>query len=257
MRYHPEEKERCAAERLVRSRERRTLHPLSKEGIHYGKSAKKSEVDHHRPCHRCRHRRCRTLHRFWVHSRPCSGSIATPTTESCNDECQHCFTRWDLESWGRLCGWFSRTGIVLGAEWHYRRTNECCDWLARHFTPRDLLGSFQVDLSKLTIGGKPNASFFQMLDTRKDPDATLTLTKPIVFTSIPTNGQAISLQATVSLAMHGITHAVTFTVMARSNGSVLEATGSVPLLASDWRIQSPFGIQNNALIEFLVVLRRG
>lgn len=118
-------------------------------------------------------------------------------------------------------------------------------------------GAFQVDLSKLTIGGKQNASFFQLLDTRKYPDATLTLTKPIVFNSIPTNGQTISSKATGSLAMYGITHAVTFTVMARSNGSVLEATGSAPLLASDWNIKSPFGVQNNALIEFLVVLRRG
>lgn len=118
-------------------------------------------------------------------------------------------------------------------------------------------GSFQVDLSKLTIGGKQNASFFKLLETSKYPDATLTLTQPIVFTSIPTNGQTISSQATVSLAMHGITHAVTFPVMARSNGSVLEATGSAPVLASDWGIQSPFAVQNNALIEFLVVLRRG
>jgi hypothetical protein len=118
-------------------------------------------------------------------------------------------------------------------------------------------GSFQVALSKLTIGGKQNASFFQLLETSKYPDAIITLTKPIVFTSIPTNNQTISSTATVSLAMHGITHAVTFTAMARSNGSVLEAIGSAPLLASDWSIKSPFGIQNNALIEFLVVLQRG
>ncbi|MDQ2902375.1 MAG: YceI family protein [Ktedonobacteraceae bacterium] len=118
-------------------------------------------------------------------------------------------------------------------------------------------GSFPVDLSKLTIGGKPNASFFQLMETRKYPDATLTLTKTIVFASIPTNGQTISSKATASLAMHGITHTVTFTIMARSNGTVLEATGTVPFLASDWSITSPFGIQNHDVIEFLVVLRRG
>ncbi len=118
-------------------------------------------------------------------------------------------------------------------------------------------GSFQVDLSKLTIGGKPNTSFFQLLETSKYPDATLTLTKPIVFPSLPTNGQAISSQAMVSLTMHGITHTLTLTVIARSNGSVLEATGSAPVLASDWGMKSPFGVHNNAVIEFLVVLRRG
>ena len=117
--------------------------------------------------------------------------------------------------------------------------------------------SFQVDLSKLTIGGKQNASFIQILDTNQYPEATLTLTKPIVFPSIPTNGQTISSTAIVSLTMHGITHPVPLTVMARSNGSVLEAIGSAPVLASDWRVKSPFGVHNNAVIEFLVVLRRG
>jgi polyisoprenoid-binding protein YceI len=117
--------------------------------------------------------------------------------------------------------------------------------------------SFQVDLSKLTIGGKQNASFIQILDTNQYPEATLTLTKPIVFPSIPTNGQTISSTAIVSLAMHGITHPVTLTVMARSNGSVLEAIGSAPVLVSDWKLKSPFGVHNNAVIEFLVVLRRG
>jgi polyisoprenoid-binding protein YceI len=118
-------------------------------------------------------------------------------------------------------------------------------------------GSFQVDLSKLTIGGKPNTSFFQLLETSKYPDATLTLNKQVVFPSLPTNGQTISSQAMVSLTMHGITHAVTFQVMARSNGSVLEATGSAPVLTSDWGIKSPFAVHNNAVIEFLVALHRG
>lgn len=117
--------------------------------------------------------------------------------------------------------------------------------------------SFQVDLSKLTIGGKQNASFIQILDTNQYPEATLTLTKPIVFSSIPTHGQTISSTAIVSLAMHGITHLVTLTVMAHSNGSVLEAIGSAPVLASDWRVKSLFGVHKNAVIEFLVVVRRG
>ncbi len=102
-----------------------------------------------------------------------------------------------------------------------------------------------------------DASFFQLLETSQYPDATLTLTKPIVFHSVPTNGQTISSTATASLAMHGITHTVTFTIMACYNGSVLEAIGSAPVLASDWGIQSPCAVHNNAVIEFLVILRRG
>ena len=117
-------------------------------------------------------------------------------------------------------------------------------------------GSFQVDLSKVTIGGKANASFFTMLDTSQYPDATLTLTQPIVFSSIPANGQTISSKATASLSMHGITRTLTFTITARYNGSVLEATGTAASPASDWSIKSPFGIQNDGMIEFLAMLHR-
>jgi polyisoprenoid-binding protein YceI len=117
-------------------------------------------------------------------------------------------------------------------------------------------GSFQIDLRRLTIGGKQNASFFQLLETGKYPSATITLIQPVVFQTIPTDGQAISFQAPVSLAAHGITSTVTLTVMARDTGSVLEAAGSAPLLASDWKVKSPFAVHNDATIEFFLVLRR-
>jgi polyisoprenoid-binding protein YceI len=120
-------------------------------------------------------------------------------------------------------------------------------------------GSFQVDLTRLSVRveGKQNTSIFQILDTNRYPEATLTLTQPIVFVSLPTNGQTISSHTTVALALHGITHPVAFTIMARSNGSVLEARGSASVLVSDWGIQSPFAVHNTAVIEFLLVLRRG
>jgi polyisoprenoid-binding protein YceI len=118
-------------------------------------------------------------------------------------------------------------------------------------------GSFQVDLRQVTLGGKPSASFSQLLETSKYPDATLTFAQPPVFPSLLPTGQTVSAHASVSLTMHGITHPLTFTVQARYNGTVLEAVGSAPSLASDWGITSPFGVQNDGIIEFLVVLHRG
>jgi len=117
-------------------------------------------------------------------------------------------------------------------------------------------GSFQVDLSKLTVGGKKNENFFKLLDTDKYPNATLTFTNPIVFTSIPSNGQTLSSNASGSLTIHGISHPVTFTFSGRYDGTALEAVGSAPVLASDWGIESPFGIHDNDVIEFLVILQR-
>jgi len=117
-------------------------------------------------------------------------------------------------------------------------------------------GSFQVDLSKVTLG-KQNVSFSEILDTNKYPNATLELTAPGSFTNIPTSGQAVSSSVTGSLTMNGITQPVTFTFTGRYDGAVIEATGSAPILVSDWGIESPFAVHNNAVIEFLVVLRRG
>jgi polyisoprenoid-binding protein YceI len=118
-------------------------------------------------------------------------------------------------------------------------------------------GTFHVDLSKVTIGGKQNSGFVKMMDTKAYPEATLTLTQPITFTAIPTDGKTIASHAIGSLTLHGITRPVTFTITACYNGSVLEAMGTIPMRASDWGIKSPFGVENNAVIEFLVVLQRG
>jgi len=119
-------------------------------------------------------------------------------------------------------------------------------------------GSFQVDLTKLSVvvQGKQNTTIYQVLDTSRYPQATLTLTQPIVFASLPTTGQTISSHATAALTLHGVTRPVTFTVMARSNGSVLQALGSASVLVSQWGIQPPVGIHDNATIEFLLVLHR-
>jgi polyisoprenoid-binding protein YceI len=120
-------------------------------------------------------------------------------------------------------------------------------------------GSFQVDLTRLNVvvAGKQNTSIFQILDTKHYPEATLTLTRPIVFASLPATGQTIASQATVVLTLHGITRPVTFPVIARSNGSVLEALGSASVQVSEWGIQPPFGIHDTAVIEFLLVLHKG
>jgi polyisoprenoid-binding protein YceI len=78
----------------------------------------------------------------------------------------------------------------------------------------------------------------------------------IALTSIPSNGQSVSLKASGSLTIHGITRPVTFDFTASYGGSVVQGTGSATILASDWAISPPFGIGNDEVIEFLVVLAR-
>lgn len=117
-------------------------------------------------------------------------------------------------------------------------------------------GSFQVDLRDVIVGGKPNPSFFKLLETDKYPTAAMKLTQPIVLQTIPTNGQTISLRAPASLTIHGITRMVTLAITLRENGSQIEAAGSAPFLASDWDVKSPYAVHNDAVIEFLLMLHK-
>lgn len=117
--------------------------------------------------------------------------------------------------------------------------------------------SFQVDLSKLTVGGKPNTNLLQILDTAAHQYATFTLTSPIVLSNLGATGQTSSSTATGTLAFHGISRHVTFEVAGRYDGSGLEAAGSATIRASDWNVSSPFGIGDDDVIEFLVVMQHG
>ncbi len=117
-------------------------------------------------------------------------------------------------------------------------------------------GTFQADLSQLTMGGKPYPSLLQILDTNTYPNATLTLTAPIALAGLASSGQTISSTAPGSLTIDGITHPVTIAFTTSYNGTVLEAVGTAPITASDWRVKAPFGIHDNDVIEFLVVLKK-
>jgi polyisoprenoid-binding protein YceI len=67
--------------------------------------------------------------------------------------------------------------------------------------------------------------------------------------------KTFTVKATGLLAMHGITRPVTFEVTARYSGSLLDASGSIPVLFSDWNIHAPQFLQNHGLLEFLLILR--
>jgi polyisoprenoid-binding protein YceI len=118
-----------------------------------------------------------------------------------------------------------------------------------------IAGSFQADLSQLTLGGKPNPNFLKMMDTQQYPNATLALTAPIAWAHTPATGETAAGNATGALTLRGITQPVTYAFTGRYDGSGLQATGTTPVLASAWGIESPFGLHDNDVIEFLVFLQ--
>ncbi len=114
--------------------------------------------------------------------------------------------------------------------------------------------SFRVDLATVEAGGKPQPQLAGIMDTTMYPDATFRLTTPIVLSVPPTVNKSFIFDAIGLLTMHGTTRAVTVAITARYTGSILEATGSIPVDFSQWNIQSP--VENSGDVEFLLMLRR-
>jgi polyisoprenoid-binding protein YceI len=112
----------------------------------------------------------------------------------------------------------------------------------------------RVDLRKVTANGKELPTLAEILGTAKYPEAIFTLTQPIVIGPEPAPNKAFTARATGLLAIHGTTRSLTFAVTARHSGSELQATGSIPVVFSDWNIKPPFAIQKQGDLEFLLVL---
>ena len=60
-----------------------------------------------------------------------------------------------------------------------------------------------------------------MMNTTQYPNATLALTKPIVFANNLPAGQSVSTNAAGALTLRGVTHPVSFTFTGRYDGSTL------------------------------------
>ena len=114
----------------------------------------------------------------------------------------------------------------------------------------------------LALNGKPQPQFAKSLDTRRFPEATFTLAKPVELGSSFASGAIVNLTATGRLTMNGVTHLVTATVSARRDGAALEAAGSIPVTFSEWGVKGPAGygffasLANHGTAEFLVSAHR-
>jgi polyisoprenoid-binding protein YceI len=82
------------------------------------------------------------------------------------------------------------------------------------------------------------------------------LTTPIVVSTQPLPNTTYRAAATGSLTMHGVTRSVTLTFTARYTGSSLEAAGSMPVSYAEWNLKTPFGIQDNGVVEFILEMSR-
>jgi polyisoprenoid-binding protein YceI len=122
--------------------------------------------------------------------------------------------------------------------------------------------SFRVGLTAITVNGKTQAQFARSLGTRADPDATVTLVKPVTLDPVFASGTAISVTVRARLTMHGVSGVVTFPVSGRRDGTKLQLAGAIPVAFTAWHIAGPAGfgflgsLANHGVAEFLLVLTR-
>jgi polyisoprenoid-binding protein YceI len=79
----------------------------------------------------------------------------------------------------------------------------------------------------------------QGIQTQQVPNATFTLTSPIALGSVPKDGQEISVTAKGQLELHGVKKDVEIPLKARLSGSVIQVSGSLPIVWTDYGIQKP------------------
>ena len=123
-------------------------------------------------------------------------------------------------------------------------------------------GAFRIGLTSMKVGGKAQPQFATSLGTRKDPVATIALTKPVALNAAFASGATVTEQVTGRLVMHGISRTVVVSVSGRRDGSALQVAGSIPVTFSRWAIRGPqsFGfiasLANSGIAEFLLSLHR-
>jgi polyisoprenoid-binding protein YceI len=122
-------------------------------------------------------------------------------------------------------------------------------------------GSFSVDMAAVT-SAESKSTQRSVFDVTADPTATLALTSPIPLGSNPADGAVRRYQAAGSLTMHGVTHAVRFTVSAERVGTGISLLADITFPFVDWDIAVqgvPFlaDIQSPAIIEVLLNLNQG
>jgi polyisoprenoid-binding protein YceI len=65
------------------------------------------------------------------------------------------------------------------------------------------------------------------------------LTSPIDLGSVPKDGQEITVTAKGQLELHGVKKDVEVALKARLSGSVIQVSGSLPIVWTDYGIQKP------------------
>jgi len=123
-------------------------------------------------------------------------------------------------------------------------------------------GSFGINLTMITVGGKKQPQFAASLDAGRYPDATVTLARPVPVSAAFAAGRTATMTAPAELTLRGTTRPVIVTITARRDGAALQAAGTIPVTLANWGIKPPTGfgpigsLAGQGTAEFVLVLHR-
>jgi polyisoprenoid-binding protein YceI len=118
--------------------------------------------------------------------------------------------------------------------------------------------TFSVDMTTVASdeNRRDNQFHERILDTGSYPMATFTLTEPISFETIPSDGEEVTIAVTGELTVRGVTNTVTFDLAARHSGDTIEVSGAIPVAFDDYDIPDasfgPATVEDHGEIEFLL-----
>jgi polyisoprenoid-binding protein YceI len=117
-----------------------------------------------------------------------------------------------------------------------------------------------VDMQSVTCRCIHDAKYRMMMETSKYPTSTFELTQPIALATIPPPDTVISVPVTGNFTIHGVTHAVSFTLKATRTGARIAVNGSLPVRLEDYGVSTPnagsMGGLSNCQIDLLIAFDR-
>lgn len=121
---------------------------------------------------------------------------------------------------------------------------------------------FTVDMTTFTSDESRRDAQFngRIMQVDQFPTGVFTLTSPIDFGVVPSEGVEIAATATGDLTLHGVTKSVTFDLTAKLANGKIGVLGQIPVLFSDYNVESPsiatIVTEDNGLLEFVLVFEK-
>lgn len=118
--------------------------------------------------------------------------------------------------------------------------------------------NFEVDMTTLASDSdrRDRQVRGRILDTASFPTATFALGAPIPLTPEALAGGDLVVDAKGSLTLRGVTKDVTVPLVARLTDGVIEVSGSIQIVFSEWSIPDPsisaISVEDRGVLEFLI-----